>query len=508
MNRLFGLALLLSTSLSAAQNVVISPRPDKVAVTVYRDPNGAGVMDLGWLEGFALISETRVVDLPAGSSDVRFEGVAGGLVPQSAVVSGLGDSVREKNRDAKLLSPGTLLDASLGQRVTVRRTSRATGKVTEQEAVIRAAVNGVVLETKDGVETLRCDGESETLLPAHLPTTLSAKPTLSIRVDAAKPYRGPVTLSYLSSNFDWRAHYVATLGPDGKTLSLFAWLTLANADETGFVNADTMAVAGLLNREDAQRLEPETRSIRLNCWPTQRTHETPSGVPPPPPPPPEPERDDFIVVTGSRAMRTETLLNELPQVIAQRENLGDLKLYRIPIPVTVASNSQKQVALIRQPKAQFRSIYRWRSAFASVSNEPQVAARTLVFENREQSGLGLPLPAGSFTLYAMREGQPFLVGEGRMTDRAIGEKVEVLISDSPDVRVTQRLVERDNKSFEVDLVATNDQPFAVPFEAIFADSGIPTGNSKLKKRDGEWVWSTNIPANGSKTLRFRYRNPS
>ena len=36
-------------------------------------------------------------------------------------------------------------------------------------------------------------------------------------------------------------------------------------------------------------------------------------------------------------------------MMAEREDLGDLKLYRIPIPVTVASNSQKQVALLEQP---------------------------------------------------------------------------------------------------------------------------------------------------------------
>ncbi len=499
--------LLSSASLGAAQAIVISPKPDKVAVTVYRDPNGSGEMDLGWLNGFALVSETRMVDLPAGESELRFEGVAGGLLPQSAVVTGLGDSVREKNRDAKLLSPGTLLDASLGQRVTLKRTSRATGKTVEQQAIVRAATNGVVIETESGIETLRCDGETETLLANQLPATLSAKPTLSTRIVAAQPYRGPVTLTYLSSNFDWRAHYVATLAEDGKTLSLFAWLTLANGDETGFADADTMAVAGRLNREDAERLQPETRSIELNCWPEQRTHETPGGEPPPPAPPPPPPAyaDEAIVITGSRITR-ETLLNELPQVIAQREELGDLKLYRIPIAVDVAARSQKQVAMITQPAAKFRTLFRWRAAFDTSNESRQPAERLLVFQNKATEGLGLPLPSGSFTLYGTYEGHPFLIGEGTMRDRAVGEKVEVPISNAPGVRVDQRLVKRGEKAFEVELTATNDQPFAVPFEAVFADSGKVSSNA-LKKRDGEWVWSTTIPANGSKTLRFRYRNP-
>ncbi len=508
MRRLLALCFLALPSLATAQPIIVSAMPDKVAVTVYRDPNGSGAMNLRWLNGFALISETRIVDLPAGVSELRFEGVAGGLLPQSAVVSGLGEAVREKNRDAKLLSPGTLLDASLGKRVTLRRTSRATGTVTEQGAVIRAAANGVVVETASGVEVLRCDGETETLLAAQVPEILSAKPTLSIRVQSAKPYRGPVTLTYLSSDFDWRAHYVATLGSDGKTLSLFAWLTLANGDETSFADADTMAVAGRLNREYAERLRPEARPISLNCWPSQRTHEgltvdegqfdltgtvTVEGLMAPPPPP-APEAES-IVVTGARMMK------------AEREDLGDLKLYRIPIAVSVASRSQKQVAMIEQPKAKFRTLFRWRAAFDTVRDESSPAERLLIFENRQSDGLGLPLPSGSFTLYAEHDGRPFLIGEGRMTDRAVGEKVEVPISNAPGVRVSQRLVvERAHKRSDIELIATNDQPVAVPFEAVFADSGIPTGRA-LKKRDGEWVWSTTIPANGSKTLRFRYRNP-
>jgi hypothetical protein len=303
------LALLIAsaspTSL-AAQQIVVSPSPSKVSVTVYRSPSG-GEMNLDWLDGFAMVSETRHVSLPAGTSELRFEGVAGGLIPQSAVISGLGDAVREKNRDAKLLSPGTLLDAFLGRRVQLRRTSLATGTVREQDAVVRASGDGVVIETDQGIEALRCTGLAETLLAPDVPATLSAKPTLSVKVGAERPVEADVTLTYLTSGFDWRANYVATLAPDGETLSLFAWLTLANGDETGFRNAQAMAVAGRLNREDVERLQPEARPIEITCWPSQRTDDVPLdeipafAPPPPPPPPPAPmlERGgESIVVTG------------------------------------------------------------------------------------------------------------------------------------------------------------------------------------------------------------------
>ena len=77
--------------------------------------------------------------------------MAGGILPQSAIVTGFPDGIIERNRDAYLLSPESLLDRSLGRRVHLRRTSLATGAVTEHEAVIRSGADGaVVLQTPDG----------------------------------------------------------------------------------------------------------------------------------------------------------------------------------------------------------------------------------------------------------------------------------------------------------------------------------------------------------------------
>jgi hypothetical protein len=499
---LLALALACIPALAGAQAIVTSPKPDKVAVTVYRAPYGEGAMDLTWLQGFAMVRETRRVSLPAGESELRFEGVAGGIVPQSALVEGLGDVV-EKNRDAKLLSPGTLIDALLGKRVHLRRTSIATGAVREQEAVVRASGDGVVLQTPDGFEALRCTGLNETPIADDVPATLSATPTLSVRVRAAHAIQGTVTLTYLSSGFDWRAHYVATVAPSGDRMSLFAWLTLANGDETGFTNADAMAVAGRLNREEVEQIRPEARPINLTCWPSQRTDDIPVEVippvaapPPPPPPPPAAMAErggEDIVLTGSRIM-------------AQREALGDLKLYRIPIPVTVAAHSQKQIALLDRPAARLALLYRWPSFFENQANVPMPANLLLRMQNRTGEGLGLPLPAGSFTLFTERNGRPFLLGEGHMTDRAVGETVEVLLDLNPSVTVTQRQISRRGTEGETELIVTNDQPIPIRFEAQFTDQEKPFGSSEeLTRRDGAYRWMATVPANGSRTLRVRYR---
>ena len=66
--RPFALLLAFVTQRIFAQTVVTSPVPDRVAVTVYRDPyrSAEQAPNLSWLNGYALISETRRIAIPAG----------------------------------------------------------------------------------------------------------------------------------------------------------------------------------------------------------------------------------------------------------------------------------------------------------------------------------------------------------------------------------------------------------------------------------------------------------
>src|SRR6516165_3611546 len=88
---------------------ILAGAPMDLSLTVYRAPSReSGSMSLENLQGFALVRETRMIRLPAGLSRVRFEGVADGIEPVSAILTGLSEGVLEKNLDAQLLSPATL----------------------------------------------------------------------------------------------------------------------------------------------------------------------------------------------------------------------------------------------------------------------------------------------------------------------------------------------------------------------------------------------------------------
>ena len=502
--RLFAfLAALAVPAQLQAQAVVTSPGPDRVAVTVYRNPDrGLEQMNLQWLGGYALVSETRRVQLPAGESELRFVGVTSGIVPQSAIVTGLGEAVIEKNRDARLLSPGSLLDASLGERLLLRRTDRATGRVTNEDAIVRATSDGVVVQTAAGIEALRCTGLSETLTARQVPVGLSAKPTLSVRVRSPQAVERDVTLSYITNNFDWQSNYIAELSPAGDRISLFAWLTLANGDQTGLENAETQAVAGKLNRDrvwvDPGRAEP----IRIRCWPQDTTSDIPEddqgydivvtgaraarapAPPPPPPPPPVAERggDDF-------AMK------------AEEERLGDVRLYRIPEAVTVAGKSQKQVAMITQPSVKIASMLRLRPYFGEFQMPAQ---RVLITHNKTAEGLGLPLPAGKVALFARRGGRRILLGEGRIDDHTVGEKVEIAIATATGVIARQTSFQRKpGPGTGYTLTLSNDLARAQTVEVELPLDAKAISGGRLVKREGWMLWRAVVPANGRAELRWR-----
>lgn len=484
--------------LPAMPGVVTSRAPAAVALTVYRAPYGQGAMNLNYLQGFALVTETRRIAVPKGASTLRFEGVAEGIVPVSAVVEGLPGGVIEKNRDARLLSPASLVDGTLGRTVTLTRTDRATGRrVSEQATIVAGPARGVVLKTRAGIEALRCSGLPERLSFAGVPGGLSAKPVLSVATVSPVARTVTVKLSYLASGFDWRSSYVATVAPGGRTLDLFAWLTLANANPERFPDVQLSAVAGRVNRVWTPGIERAVAALSLSCYPLgtttsdlpEETFEEANDIvvtgfrmaaPPPPPPPPAPE--------------------PAPAPPAP-ENLGDLKLYRVPMRVTVAPRAQKQVALLSRAGVPFDRRYRARL----YPGQPVSSAPTrivLALRNRRDAGLGLPLPAGSTAVYATRNGERLLLGQGALTDRAEGESFRIAAGISPQVTVMQERVSAD--IMRVVLTNAGAAPASVDVPIGTAGQRIEAIGATLPIVDGAHTWTVIVQPGGTAELRYRY----
>eukprot|EP01035_Chromulina_nebulosa_P027752 gene27752-36534_t len=268
-----------------------------------------------------------------------------------------------------------------------------------------------------------------------VPADLAARPTLSVVTDSPRASNVTLQLSYLAQGFDWSANYVVRVAPDGRTLDLFAWLTIANGGSEGFSGAHTQAVAGGLHREAAAILPsgpPPT--LHLRCWPMDvtSTHakwsiqrlELPRSV--------EVFEGYDIAVTGSHLGRRGVMAAPMamppppppppPPMIARQEELGDLKLYRIPEPVTVAARSRKQVAMIDRSAVPFETVHLGQFAPGQPASVP--SAVVLRAKNRREDHLGLPLPAGGVAVFAPRGDTSLLIGESGVADRAVGDRLE------------------------------------------------------------------------------------
>jgi hypothetical protein len=518
MRILSAIFLMLASPAFAQTPGVLSPAPDKVAVTIYRDPdrNADDSMDLDDLSSFALITETRTVDLPPGVATIRFEGVAGGIIPQSAIL--FGGDIREKNRDAALLSQMGLLDAFTGQRVTLRRTDPATGMTSQETAIIRSAADRLVVTTPRGVEAIYCSGLNQTLLFNGVPSTLSAKPVLSMVTKPQQGGRVTITLAYLASRFDWDATYVGELSQDGSKLNLFAWLTIGSGDETSFVDATAAAVAGTVARSEATRDDTgnevqemaEGFNRRWGCWPEGTTSDLiqTAGAPTPVSPVMEMEFDGAmgeIVVTASK--RNEMALDAplAVSVIADAENLGDLKLYRIPIPVTVAAQSQKQVAFLQKPTIDGKLLYRARFGTGGYDDDVEMLFR---FRNNVKSGAGVPLPAGQVALFQQTDDRRMLVGETQIAGKTVDEEVDLVFGEASNVTVENSELFTDKGQHDYEIVIRNANPFPIGFEAEFPNDANYARNrfsGKVVKRPGKTVWIATIRANDEQRLRYSER---
>jgi hypothetical protein len=491
---------------------VLAGAPSDLSVTVYRAPDrSSGSINLDNLGGFALVSETRVVRLPAGRNRLRFEGVADGIEAASAIVTGLAAGIIEKNREGALLSPGALLAAAVGKPVVLLRTNSKTGKVERVSGTILSdAGGGVVFETAAGIEGLRCSGLAETFSFASA-AHLSATPTLSVLVQSSNPATTTVTLSYLARGFDWAADYVAIVSADGKTMDLGAWVTLANGNGVGLPAAHAQVVAGRVHRESGD-VEPMDAGgpILAQCWPRGSTSDPAEFL-------------QIALTSPLGAAQAKNRATALPMamsadatreimVTAQRveqEQLGDLKLYRVPDRTTVASRQSKQVRLLDRMAIPITTVY---GADLSTGNAAVSAPadKLLRTKNNAANHLGLPLPSGNVAVFAMRGSERLLVHESGMRDLAVDEEVEIDMGASPDVRVTS-VREADSRRAEVSqrIEISNARDAEIQFELKLRlpdGARIVHADRPLGKKNGRPIFLLTIPAHTTATVSYQWQH--
>jgi len=519
---------------------VISPRPDSVSVTIYRDL-------------FALITETRTIDLPAGPVTLTFGGVVETLIPQSAVVQQLGRDLVERNYDYDRLAPANLLRKSIGKSVTLTRTAPGSGKVTQVRAEILAAnEDGVTLRTQQGNEALHCSGVPESLTFDEIPGALHTEPTLSVRLAAGAPGKRTIRVSYLAQGFAWTSDYVARLDR-GTRMDLTGWVTLRNLTNSSFRDAQVQVVAGRLNLlydEDGGTStigatedfadETELQSARENRMGQLEEERDDaeldlamlSGCYPFGAPVQRPEREVFeryhyggyggVYAAGDDGQLEEIMVTGMRRAVATRETLGDYQLYRLPWTTDLNARQTKQAVFLDKKAVKIERFYSYRFEDFDLSRDNPFVRPALVvsFENRKSSGLGEPLPSGDVRFFDVSEDGDVFAGEARMADKSVGLPVELKYASAIDLTMRididddPRYSGEDNSDVaDITFVVSNAKPLPVSMEirqALDEDTAnakIVKANHRTTRKFGDYAWRFTVPANSTGDLTYRLLVP-
>ena len=454
-----GLGLLLRPAFAQEARLTFNDQT-AVAVTIYN-------------ENLALVKDRRNASLVQGLNNIAFIDVSGQMRPETALLHADGEKLTllEQNFEFDLLTHEKLLEKSVGQNVTVIKTNPATGAETVEVAKVLSVAGGLVLKIGDRIET-QYPGR---VVFDRIPAELRARPTLVLTVDSPTAALRLVELSYLTGGLSWKADYVAELAADEKTIELSGWVTLTNTSGTFYRDARLQLVAGEVNQVQPM-MEKEMRTMDM--------------------------------AAGSQA-----------PAMAE-EGLFEYHLYTLQRPTTIADNQTKQVALLSGSGVPVRKELRFVNISQAynypMAEQPRVNATVrLMFDNKEQDKLGMPLPMGIVRVYKNdSSGQAIFVGEDRIAHTPKGETVKLALGQAFDVTAQPKQTEFEQLSdrifeaaFEIEIKNAKKEAVTVRIdENIPGMWEILSESHPHEKVDAfQAGWNVDVPAEGASTLKYKVR---
>jgi hypothetical protein len=134
------------------------------------------------------------------------------------------------------------------------------------------------------------------------------------------------------------------------------------------------------------------------------------------------------------ALQVPEALAPMRAMLVQLEQLGDLKLYRVPERTTLASRQIKQVRLLDRHNIPVE-LYYSAELPANTALAPTASQKIVRTRNDAAHELGLPLPSGQVESFISIDGASLLLSEVPLRDIAVDEEVELKMGTSPNVQV-------------------------------------------------------------------------
>jgi hypothetical protein len=212
-----------------------------------------------------------------------------------------------------------------------------------------------------------------------------------------------------------------------------------------------------------------------------------------------------------------------------QEQLGDLKLYRVPQRTTVASRQAKQVRLLDRASIPVHRVYAVQLQFAAGAADSTWVPASMLLRTRNDDAnhLGLPLPSGRVSVFQVRASEPLLLSEANLRDLAVNEEVEIPLGRSSDVQV-KSIAERMSmdaahartiplvpgivgvRSTAVDVAqrveVSNARSNSVDVELLLnLDPSVKVvrADHPVGSKNGQPIFRLSVPANGTGSVRYQ-----
>ena len=369
-------------------------------------------------ENFGVVRDTVSLDLKAGLSDISYSGVTAQLEPESVILrdpSGeVALSVVEQSYRGDPVDQQRLLQMFEGQ--TIRFLKVVDGKEVIESGKIIRAPSMVTTKNQYGNQQqkilepiIEVDGELQTRLPGtplfpSLGDDSVLQPTLSWKLFSDKKAKVDAQLSYLTNGMSWKSDYNLVLPEKGDDVTLTGWVSIENNTGKTFEDAKIKLVAG-----DVNKVKPAPQVRRKEVY----------------------------------AMAMADSVRAAPQV--EEKKFDEFHMYTLPLATTLRDRETKQVEFVRAENVQTQKLYVY-EAFAvgyygglnqnqnyGQNSQPDVAIYREL-ENKDDNGLGVPLPAGRMRFYRLDDdGQLEFTGENTIDHTPKNETIRVYLGNAFDI---------------------------------------------------------------------------
>jgi hypothetical protein len=364
--------------------------------------------------GYGMVRHMRNMNITQKESILKFTDVAALIDPTTVQFKSLtdpkGTKVAEQDYQFDLVSHEKLLEKYIDKKISIEK---IVGDKTEViEGTLLSMHGGMTLKTTDGtIKTV--NGYSSVNFP-DLPGGLMTKPTLVWNIITEKTGEHKTEVSYQTQGITWWADYNLTFkeGKDANsgTVDFSSWVSIINETGATFDKAKLKLIAGDVQR--ASRADVmEGRGMAL------------AGAPPPSPSPTAPK-------------------------FAEKA-FFEYHMYTLNRPVTLPDNATKQMelvpAVIGVPVEKIlvytgvpQRYWNWGGVYYDRNYGLETGSKKvdvyLKLLNKEENGLGIPLPAGRIRVNQRDDdGSLEFIGESSINHTPRNEEVLVLLGSAFDV---------------------------------------------------------------------------